>query len=69
MSEQVTPLFKDGKVPAVPHCEIQGMERRSDGLWYFIRNNYNPWASGWMSEDRIVHEVTKAQRAAKGATV
>lgn len=55
------PIFELGKVPELPHCEIQQREYR-DGKWHYaIRNNYNPWGSGWGDEDWIIEQVTKAQ--------
>lgn len=59
----VEPLFKLGKVPALEHCEIQQIEKQKDGKYrYAIRNNYNPWGSGWADEDWIVEQISKAQK-------
>lgn len=56
------PLFRVGVVPFIPWCEIQDALPVADGWHYFIRNSYNPWASGWMTEDDVVAEVTKAKK-------
>jgi hypothetical protein len=57
--QPTTPIFEIGKVPCLSHCEIQIREHRSDGWYYFVRNNYNPWGSGWVSENQIINEIYK----------
>jgi len=55
-----SPIFEIGRVPCLPHCELQEREYRKDGKWYyFVRNNYNPWGSGWADEDYIIGQITK----------
>lgn len=53
------PIFQLGKVPKIPHCDIQERQYR-DGKWhYFICNNYNAYASGWADEDQLIEQIKK----------
>lgn len=62
LSAVPSPIFELGRVPCLPHCELQQREYRKDGKWYYaIRNNYNPWGSGWADEDWIIGQITKEQ--------
>jgi hypothetical protein len=58
-SAAVQPIFNKGKVPKLEHCEIQDMRYdQAERQWkYFIRNNYNPWGSGWGTEDFIIQQI------------
>jgi hypothetical protein len=57
------PIFELGKVPFLPHCEIQSREYKKDGKWYYaIRNNYNPYGSGVADEDWVIQQVEKAKK-------
>lgn len=55
----IDPMFEIGKVPNLPHCEIQKREYREEKWYYAIRNNYNPWGSGWLDEDALIIEIGK----------
>lgn len=59
-TQTVDPIFELGKVPKMEHCVLQERQYRKDGKWYyFIRNNYNPWCSGWGDEDFIINQIAK----------
>ena len=58
----VNSIFEIGKVPFLPHCYIQE-KKYENGKWkYAIRNNYNPWTSGWADEDWLIKIIQKAKK-------
>ena len=57
----VDPMFQSGRVPSLPHCEIQEREEDRGGWRYYIYNHYNVYASGWASEDFIISEIGKSK--------
>ncbi len=56
------PIFNLGRVPYIPHCEIQQREFRDREWHYFIQNNYSPIASGWITEDRLMEQISDNKR-------
>lgn len=64
VAHKTDPIFEVGRVPNLPHCEIQQREYRNGKWHYAIRNNYNPWGSGWADEDFIISEIAKAKKPA-----
>lgn len=51
------PLFKIGKVPKIPHCLIQDMHYDGREWNYYIYNQYNSYASGWATEDKLIQQI------------
>lgn len=51
------PIFEIGPVPQLKHCEIQDRKQKNGQWKYFIRNNNNPWGSGWADEDFIINQI------------
>jgi hypothetical protein len=56
----IDPLFSTGPLPTteLSHCIIQSIQEIDDNNYsYFIHNTYNPYSSGWITEDELIKKI------------
>jgi len=63
-NSDIDPLFSKGSLPVdeLKHIVIQNIKEVENGNYmYFIHNLYNPYTSGWISEDNLIEKINKSK--------
>lgn len=60
----IDPLFSKGSLPVdeLKHIVIQNIKKlENNNYMYFIHNLYNPYASEWINEDKLIEKINKSK--------